>query len=1449
MQSLQIDDLVYFYPEQYDPNIQDIITSRFEFSELASEVKEKKVQPGELFVHQQLIQRLILVLDRIFLFHKTGTGKTRAAGGSSEKLKLGMINVVSDFLDIYMKPQRTNIKRIYWLTKGKSLLKETKIQLACKSGTTEYITPAVENSTTEKQRDGNLTRALGKYYTINTYGEFVGKVIKQFGTRLYEDDGTIVGDKRIKGRNIRLQPFTEEQLRALKEEYSDCMFIIDEVQNIKEQYLGPNETYDTKRAVYQTLSTIFEIVERTKILFLSATPMINSVYELRGSLNLILPSERRIPHDFPFETATYEHIEPYLRGIISFVSESDTSVRPLFNGVRILSKDGTIYKHLFEGREYESHMLVYASEMSSIQNQAYKEFLSLNRQNIENESEAFHVNERQLSNFVYPNGKYGDAASKEYIQSIDENNTEYALTNLGKTQLLPYLKSTGNLANLSCKFAEIIRLSRSGLMYGQIVYIPNSGFYYVKDKPTKTSVTLTNIGKQQIIPSGELVPAKYPIVYGGKLDSTKDTNDPDVIFGDSDIDSVAKVVAPFIQPEKGSGVYCSLDTLDTLNVYIYIQGIGYFKFMLADNSGVKLKLMQLDLGIQSQKKYSDSLDIYRAVFNLGWRSTGEKIAKTVSEIDIPNTMEETTIKVDLVQNIMQPIYICNFGYYFVTGYYEQNTTVSLWYYDSPSNTKTITKESIPKGAVVTYAEYVSQSATFVNKVNQLAMVSKAFIQPQLGSDVIVEVDSSESSGSCFCFADYVSSGAGILSVCFSYLGFEIFSERASVFSSVSSSSGKVTLSPCLNNDSTMRTIGLDKRPRVAILGQKSPHNILELFNSYENRYGDYIKVIIGSPVSKIGINLANAVQFHLIGPAWNQTNIYQAQSRIIRATSHISLLNELREKLIIEGKDPNTARIDINIYYHAAVSSDGPSLDVNIYRTTESKEIPIKIKERQMKLAAVDRFIHSKRNIKAVQNTSGDYTFSCDYSICDYNKGYVEKPKDFTSFNVLYSDKIISLSEKYIKSVFQTFFSLQRTELINYITKKFASDYAFYPSSSLYITSALENIITNKIPLTTRFGQIVYLYEKSDIIYTDKEYIQSSNAIISTSGKYLQDQSLSIYSSILVGIKDLSLTKLIQSVKTLTDEPYIDQLIKYISDKISTVEDFDEELEHLISSLTNERKEKLFERAVERLYNEKDEKMQKVVYKLYVLYPSYIIYIKKPIYTIMYYANKRPGRGRPRNDKLPTRSLKDEPSVEIPSTDPNYQYIPNVWIQRFSSFAENKTRFSDNSKANKVIEQTELRLFEIDPMVDLSRVPSRWREPEPQEKLLYKDMFNTRLQNIKSQYSQNNVQGIISANGDFKVSDSRYGRSPGRIIETITIPVLIDLLVYLKYDPEPNLQITDFSYFYSQLLTKFDAERIQEMEDYEKFLHFKFIILQKSKNDLVNMLRTHLTQLGLVRTQ
>ncbi len=134
------------------------------------------------------------------------------------------------------------------------------------------------------------------------------------------------------------------------------------------------------------------------------------------------------------------------------------------------------------------------------------------------------------------------------------------------------------------------------------------------------------------------------------------------------------------------------------------------------------------------------------------------------------------------------------------------------------------------------------------------------------------------SGNCFVFTRYKeSSGAVPFSLFLEKLGFTKFTETNSVFISKSGIGNKPY---CVDSTINNREIKPGFKPmlRYALLTPETPNStkdaISELRNSYENRNGSYIKVLIASAVGGVGINDGNVGTIILLDSEWNESAMY-----------------------------------------------------------------------------------------------------------------------------------------------------------------------------------------------------------------------------------------------------------------------------------------------------------------------------------------------------------------------------------------------------------------------------------------------------------------------------------------------------------------------------------------------------------------------------------------------
>uniref|UniRef100_A0A6C0BLZ9 Helicase ATP-binding domain-containing protein n=1 Tax=viral metagenome TaxID=1070528 RepID=A0A6C0BLZ9_9ZZZZ len=411
MTDLQLSDFVYSYPEQTDPLIQTKLSAKREFREAASRMEEPVPKRGEPYPHQLFFERFSLFYDRCLIFHRTGTGKTCTMEGAAEQFTRTMVEQSVDFIFNYIRPQRTNIKRIYILTKGPNLVEELRRQLVCTCTDGKYLTDLVMASTKEAQRKKNITAAISPYYTITTY------------TRLVSD---------MEKRKIN----TPEAMRQF---FSDCIFFVDEVQHIR---LDPNAgSVQEQRKVYTTLHSLFHNIERSKVFLASATPMVDSVNEIPQVMNLILPLNQQMPIDIDYSGTSLEQLAPYFNGRVSYVRELETGARP--NYIEC-GEPFQFPPHNINGQLIPSQLKLCNHTMSQFQAGVYQRALS--------SGGTFRVNERVAANFVFPDGGYDLESLRKYI-TIDTRTDTYRAND----ELRQILQDPRGMRQLTVKGEAIVR--------------------------------------------------------------------------------------------------------------------------------------------------------------------------------------------------------------------------------------------------------------------------------------------------------------------------------------------------------------------------------------------------------------------------------------------------------------------------------------------------------------------------------------------------------------------------------------------------------------------------------------------------------------------------------------------------------------------------------------------------------------------------------------------------------------------------------------------------------------------------------------------------------------------------------------------------------------------------------------------------------------------------------
>ena len=644
-------------------------------------------------------------------------------------------------------------------------------------------------------------------------------------------------------------------------------------------------------------------------------------------------------------------------------------------------------------------------------------------------------------------------------------------------------------------------------------------------------------------------------------------------------------------------------------------------------------------------------------------------------------------------------------------------------------------------------------------------------------------------GNCWCYLDYIrGAGAIVLGLCFEYNGFERYNEGSSVFNAIGTGNLPPVCGAKPEDLLKNRTIRINKKLRYALLTSDNSsgpegRSLLELFNSYENRHGEYIKVVIGSPVTRDGLNLANVLQIHLASAGWNQASSYQAESRAIRSTSHVDLIEEYKASHP-EDLDP---KIDIRVYRHAAVDENGMGVDIEMYELSEKKDREIKRIMRMMKQVSTDCQINYTRNVRP-KDING--SANCDYDICAY-KCYEPAPTsiDYTSYDVLYSQDVIEAIKYDIIDIFRVVFQLSFMDLYNEL------DY-----NKKFIDLAVTDLIENKIVIMNRYGYKSYLREDQGVLFLRHDFplkiLEKKGAI-----------ALSEYNEYLIGTEKITLNE------------YNGIIQRGTGDLLEKLEDLSEdEMEEIINNYTLENRILLLEEAIKKYYIDsiQDEVETFILNK----FRNSIFFSFEPLNALEYTKNsmesRAKGRGRPKKKESKFR-FKPEQEKEIIKLieKPNSKEV--IYIHNLAS---KKAQTSYHKK-----EEGTIRLYKASENIG-------WRDANEIEDIVYSELIKVKNKKNKVEFD---IYGTIE-DGKFKIIDKttenlkaqvdRRSAKKGRICDTWKRDELIDLLWKLRHNPFTiNINLTE-----EQLIIFLKNEGIDASEFDEDQLQFYYAWYKSGAN-------------------
>lgn len=608
----------------------------------------------------------------------------------------------------------------------------------------------------------------------------------------------------------------------------------------------------------------------------------------------------------------------------------------------------------------------------------------------------------------------------------------------------------------------------------------------------------------------------------------------------------------------------------------------------------------------------------------------------------------------------------------------------------------------------------------------------------------------KSKGNCWIYSNFVLGGGAVqLGIALEKNGFEKFDESVSIFTQ------ELSGGLCESTIGRGRNVRITKKPRYALLiGGISPAKInviLEAQNSPENVNGEYLKVLIGSRISRDGLNLSNVLTIIMLESGWNRAANYQAENRAIRSTSHVEILKQKRNEYQEKGLDPNDASVIIKMYRMVAIPTNSKgeedyeeSIDILMYKMAETKDIEIKKAFRLMKECAVDCKINYKRNVR---EDDDDYSYVCDYDLCNYDCHVKELPTDTSSYDVLYSQEKVDE----IKTIIKNKFNVQTSITLINLYKEFSK------TDATYVEMAINDIIINKEHVVDKYGYISYIRNDKGYLYLQRTFPLSSREEIS-------NYNLSIYNETLLGFEYNSLYAYVNILEEKNDEIVLNELK---SQKPGT-----KKFKELFSKIRLELKIKFFENSIIEKNKGKESDIGNAVIKEF---SKYLIEMNEPISQIK--GAKESLNKEKRVGKPPT---KHKQNIKIKNTEEEegeLVYLHNL-LEKLNT---NQSTRAYNETSNFIQAKGIFKIYK--PSENIG-----WRGLTNAEEYVYHDLVKKMRQEELQEFEKYKIYGM-KTNNNFKIVDKRSkANNKGRNCKSYAVYLLIDILWEFRsndgeYDP------------------------------------------------------------------
>jgi len=537
-----IDNFIPYYPDLSGTDNQQVIYNLEEFRSLEADFELENLSgPGTYYKHQIVVARLMNNLDRLFLIHKPGSGKTCTMVGWDELLK----------------ENSAVIDQVFYITSN-ALVTSVKMQILCKCTNGQYITPNILRSSTEQALATNISLSIKKWYTVWTYNELF-KAIQ--GKRSYELDNIFSGKAFNIDEVDNIIPLKNKKKKGdIGENREDFEFHHD-ISRIDE----PSTLNSSSE--YIQFWRLFHSINRSKVIIATATPMKNRVYELFMLCNLLLPSDNQMnvqklsSKEGNYVKSDFTNLKfyaPYFTNLFSYIGSPNTGAYPNYIGselpikynyiepVTATGETGDVAEWSnspeFKEKIIPSQIILYKVEMFSLQAEVHYEYTKLSKN-----SKNFYVVENQITCYVNPSRQYGSSANDKamnkliFSNSNDRRQTASKFDFIFNNEIELYNFTKGK-PGFSFAYSE---LTEAGGVYLRDIFLANE---YTLVNLSEIDLSNSTICSTATLQTVKMKPGKR-IAF---VDSSTSSNDRERIL--NLCGSRANVNGEYVQLLIGSGV-------------------------------------------------------------------------------------------------------------------------------------------------------------------------------------------------------------------------------------------------------------------------------------------------------------------------------------------------------------------------------------------------------------------------------------------------------------------------------------------------------------------------------------------------------------------------------------------------------------------------------------------------------------------------------------------------------------------------------------------------------------------------------------------------------------------------------------------------------------------------------------------------------------------------------